>query len=78
MAEMTIEQMRTKVQEADMAAMSERQIENEKAMKPMNDFLAAKALAEVKKQTEELAVVYASDMAVSQKVNALRMALQLF
>lgn len=73
-----IEAMRKTVQDYDMKAMTERQVEADKAKKPYNDFTAGKALAEVKKQVEDLAVLYASDMEVSQKINAVRMALNLF
>lgn len=74
MAALTIEEMREKVREADMA----NAVEADKAMKPYLDFVSGKTLANINKEAAELAVTYADNHLVSQKINALRMALNLF
>lgn len=78
MAELSIDEMREKVREADMAQAQERNAEEAAKLKPMQDFLKGKTLKAFRKEVDELAATYVDDVTQSQKINALRMALTLF
>jgi hypothetical protein len=77
MAELTIDEMRAKVMEADAAAMAEQNKKREELMKPLNTFLASKELAKVKKDVDEMAVAFADDDMWNHKFRAIQMALKL-
>lgn len=78
MAVMTIEEMREKVREADLAVAEQANLERDAKMKPMQDFVKGKSLKDFRKEVDELAATYIDDVTQSQKINALRMALSLF
>lgn len=78
MAELSIDEMRELVQEADRVRMEEERAELDAYNKPMKDFTESEALANIKDEVEGLLDFYVLNDYHLHKLRALRMALDLF